>query len=132
MQNCIFLGSLETVTYVYPAQCAVQRFVLSHELIQENFKGVNPHSDRRLAPVPLFLSHGLLQDVLKQSIEIFIADTFTIIHLGRKTQSPRKNTVDSLSVHFGKDVQVKNIQSNYEVLQDDILFELLLITNFHF
>lgn len=69
---------------LYLAECAVQRFVLSHELIQENFKGVDPHLDRRLTPVPLLLSHGLLQDVLKQSVEVFVADTLTVIHLGRK------------------------------------------------
>lgn len=73
------------MTCPYLAECAVQRFVLSHELIQENFKGVDPHCDRRLSPVPLLLPHGLLQDVLKQSVEVFVADTLTVVHLGRKT-----------------------------------------------
>lgn len=70
---------------LYPAERAVQGFVLSHELIQEDFKGVDPHCDGRLPPVPLLLSHGLLQDVLKQSVEVFVADTLTIIHLRRGT-----------------------------------------------
>lgn len=57
-------------------------FVLSHELIQENFKGVDPNFDRRLIPVPLLMFHRLLQDVLKQSVEVFVADALPIIHLG--------------------------------------------------
>lgn len=82
----IYLSSelLSTAIGQYLAQRAVQRFVLSHELIQENFEGVDPHSDWRLSPVPLLLPHGLLQDVLKQSIEVFVADTLSVVHLGRK------------------------------------------------
>lgn len=64
--------------------CAVQRFILSHELIQEDFKGVHPNFDRGLSPVPLLLPHGLFQDLLKQSVEIFVADALTIVHLMSK------------------------------------------------
>lgn len=59
----------------------VQRFVFSHELIEENLEGVDPNFHWRLPPVPLLLPHGLFQDVLKQSIQVFVADTFPIIHL---------------------------------------------------
>lgn len=71
----------ETATRYYLADCTVQSFVLSHELIQENFKGVAPHFDRRLPPISLLLSHDLLQDLLKQRIKVFVADTLSIIHL---------------------------------------------------
>ncbi len=83
---------------LYPGQCAVQRFVLRHELIQENFKGVDPHCDRRLSPVPLLLPHGLLQDVFKQGVQVFVADTFPIIHLGRKTAVSQEEHRISLSL----------------------------------
>lgn len=84
----------------YLGECAIHRFVLSHELIQEDFKGVDPNFDRRLTPVPLLLSHGLLQDVLKQSIEVFVADAFTIIHLGKETLDHRKSKIIYL-IYFG-------------------------------
>lgn len=69
------------VTEIYLAEHAVQRFVLGHELIQENFKGVDPHSDGGFPPVPLLLSHGLLQNVLKQGVQVFVADALTVVHL---------------------------------------------------
>lgn len=76
---------IQNVTCLYLVECAVQRLVLGHELIQENLEGVHPHCDRRLSPVPLLLPHGLLQDVLKQSVEVFVAGALTVVHLGRKT-----------------------------------------------
>lgn len=76
----------------YLAEGAVQWFVLSHELIQEHFKRVDPHFDRRLPPVPLLLTHGLLQDVLKQSVQVFVADTLPIIHLRRKTAGSQEES----------------------------------------
>lgn len=84
---------------LYLAGCAVQRFVLGHELVQENLEGVDPHGDRRLPPVPLLLSHGLLQDVLKQSVEVFVADALPIIHLGRKmTITTSNNTMTQMFI----------------------------------
>lgn len=79
-------------THLYLAECAVQRFVLSHELIQEDFEGVDPHGDGRLSPVPLLLPHGLLQDVLKESIQVFVADTLTVVHLKRRQKDQRRDT----------------------------------------
>lgn len=67
------------------AEHAVQRFVLNHELIQENFKGVDPHGDGGLPPIPLLLSHGLLQNMLKQGVQVFVADALAIVHLWGST-----------------------------------------------
>lgn len=55
--------------------------MLDHELIQEHFKGVDPHSDGGFPPIPLLLSHGLLQNMLKQGVQVFVADALTIVHL---------------------------------------------------
>ncbi len=78
---------------LYLADCAVLRFVLRHKLVQENFEGVDPHSDRRLSPVPLLLPHGLLQDVFEQSVEVFVADALTVVHLGKRQQGHRRSKV---------------------------------------
>ena len=87
---CVFSWAVRRQLWHYLGECAIHRFVLSHELIQEDLKSVDPNFDRRLAPVPLLLSHGLLQDVLKQSIEGFVADALTIVHLGKETLDHRK------------------------------------------
>lgn len=103
IHNCVYFT--EQGGGFYLAECAVQRFVLSHELIEENLKGVDPHCDRRLSPVPLLLSHGLLQDVLKQSVEVFVADTLTVVHLGRKTmgsQGEHSLCLPTLEIMFQK------------------------------
>lgn len=84
------------MTKFHLAERAVQRFVLDHELIQEHFKGVDPHSDGGFPPIPLLLSHGLLQNMLKQGVQVFVADTLTIVHLwgGIRGVRPRGGTAD--------------------------------------
>lgn len=64
--------------------------MLSHELIQEHFEGVHPHFNRRLAPVSLLLTHGLLQNLLEQRVQILVADTLPVIHL-RTNEAQSKN-----------------------------------------
>lgn len=90
------------------------RFVLNHELVQENLKGVPPHFDRRLPPVPLLLSHYLLQDLLKQCMKVFVADTLAIIHLGR---SHRKSAVFIFLVWEHVTFQFEWLYSNIKSLQ---------------
>ena len=68
--------------WLYLALHAVQGLVLCHKLIQEDLEGVHPHRDRGLPPVPLLLPHSLLQDLLKQCVQVLVADALPIIHLG--------------------------------------------------
>lgn len=69
---------------------AVQRLVLRHKLIQEDFKGVDPNGNGRLPPASLLLPHGLLQDVLEQSVQVFVADALPVVHLrGSRQESAR-------------------------------------------
>lgn len=62
----------------------MNRLVLRHELIQEDFKGIDPDFNRRLWPVSLLQAHALLQDVFEQCVQILIPDTLTIIHLWQR------------------------------------------------
>lgn len=71
----------------YPAEgAAVQWFVFCHELIQEDLEGIDPNGDGRLPPASLLLPHGLLQDVLEQSVQVFVADALTVVHLWMSEQ----------------------------------------------
>lgn len=87
MSSSVFIQ--DAVTCCYLVEAAVQRLVLRHELVQKNFKGVDPNFDRRLSPVPLLLSHSFLQDVFKESVQIFVADTFTVVHLRGRQRGQR-------------------------------------------
>lgn len=83
------LSAADVKQILYLVESAVEEFVLRHELIQENFKCVDPNFDRRLPPVSLLLPHCLFEDLLKQSMKVFVADALTVIHL-RTQHSQRK------------------------------------------
>ena len=84
----------------YLAEDGVQGLVLCHELIQEDFEGVDPHLNGRLPPVSLLLAHGLLQDVLKQSVQVLVADTLPIIHLDNGLEMHIRGTEYTFSLEF--------------------------------
>lgn len=96
---CYHLMNSSRCYWSYPADGSLHGLILRHEFIQEHLERVDPHLHGWLAPVSLLHTHRLLQDVLKQCVQILITDAFTIIHLvaRKKERKGRRKCKSSLS-----------------------------------